>query len=84
VTIANNGKILVGVVRAKGYIIRKAKISITSNDTMETPETPVNVEIVADLVWVNRSNDNWIHSNDNFYGMTSQSKSLTAKKCLME
>jgi len=52
-------QILVGSVSATGYIIRSAEIFISSPDGVEVPESNVEVEMIADLVWVNRSLDHW-------------------------
>lgn len=53
----------VGTIHATGYVIRKATINIVSSDDIEGPENPVEVELVADMVWVNKSDDSWVHGN---------------------
>ena len=55
----------IGSVSAQGYIIKKAVIYLASEQkSIETPGTPVRVEIVADIAWVNRSDNHWGASND--------------------
>lgn len=50
--------IQIGSVSAQGYVIRSANIFIGSSDDIENPQSSVEVKIMADLVWANKT-DGW-------------------------
>lgn len=56
--------IQVGTIHAQGYVIRRAKVNIVSDSDVEDPDSPVKIELRADIAWVGSSEMNWVHDKD--------------------
>lgn len=54
----------VGSISAQGYIIREAQIFLDSPGSISDPDSAVEIKIVADLIWVNRSDEHWSCKNE--------------------
>jgi hypothetical protein len=53
-------KIDIGVINATGYVLRKATVRLVSDGGLTDPSSSIDIEVQADVVWVNKDSDSWI------------------------